>query len=335
LAGARRAEESVDMAQEGIAEVVNQQTWLDPISDLVQHWIEQAYAASGPIGTRMKGILSGTWLGHPLHPAITDIPLGSWTASAVLDVAEAATGDQRLGRGADATLVVGLVAALGAAVTGLSDWHYTTDRQRRVGIAHGLLNLSATGLYAVSWALRAGGKRGGGRAVAFAGYAVGVFSAWLGGDLVYDQHLGVNHAPETAPEAFVAVLRDSELREGETRRVEAGGVPVMLARQGGHVYALAESCAHLGGPLSEGQLDHGTITCPWHASRFVLDGGRVLDGPATFPQPCYQTRVRDGQIEVGPRRVPAQVLIGASGADGARATGRESQATGGAVAGTL
>lgn len=295
------------MAQEGIVELVNQQTWLDPVADLLQHWIEQAYSAGGPTGTRIKGILAGTWLGHPLHPALTDVPLGSWTATTVLDLAEVATGNRKLGVGADATLAVGLVAALGAAVTGLSDWHYTIDRPRRIGLAHGLLNLGAAGLYAVSLAARAGGNRRAGRSLALVAYATGVFSAWLGGDLVFDQRLGVNHAPDEAPEDFTAVLDDSELREGEPRRVEAGGIPLMLVRQRGQIYALAESCAHLGGPLSEGQLGEGTITCPWHASRFVLADGHVLDGPATFPQPCFQVRVRNGKIEVGPR---AHLLTG-------------------------
>lgn len=291
------------MAQEGIAELVNQQTWLDPAGDLLQHWIEQAYAASGPTGTRIKGILAGTWFGHPLHPALTDVPLGSWTATTVLDLAEAVTGNRKLATGADATLAIGLVAALGAAVTGLNDWHYTIDRPRRIGLAHGLLNLGAAGLYAVSLAMRAGGNRRAGRSLALAAYATGLFSAWLGGDLVFDQHLGVNHAPEREedPTDFTAVLDDSALREGEPRRVEAGGIPMMLVRQRGQIYALAEICAHLGGPLSEGQLGEGTITCPWHASRFTLASGRVLDGPATFPQPCFQTRVRNGKIEVGPR----------------------------------
>lgn len=301
------------MAQEGIAELVNNQTWLDPIGDLLQRWIEQAYRAGGPAGTRIKGLLAGTWLGHPLHPAITDVPLGSWTATAVLDLAEAATGNRQIGTGADATLAIGLIAALGAAVTGLSDWHYTVDRQRRVGLAHGLLNLSAAGLYAVSLGARAGGNRSAGRSLALIAYATGLFSAWLGGDLVYDQHLGVNHAPEEAPEDFTAVLDEGDLSEGEPRRVEVGGVPMMLVRQHGQIYALGESCAHLGGPLSEGQLGQGTITCPWHASRFTLADGRVLDGPATFPQPCYQTRVRDGKIEIGPRRAPLHQLPAAAG----------------------
>ena len=325
------------MAQEGIAELVNQQTWLDPVGDLLQRWIEQAYTAGGPAGTRIKGILAGTWLGHPLHPALTDVPLGSWTATTVLDLAEAATGNRKLGAGADATLAIGLVAALGAAVTGLNDWHYTVDRQRRVGLAHGLLNIGAAGLYAVALAARAGGNRRAGRSLALVGYATGLFSAWLGGDLVFDQRLGVNHAPELeeAPEDFSAVLDDGELREGEPRRVEAGSVPVMLVRQRGQIYALAESCAHLGGPLSEGQLGEGTITCPWHASRFALADGHVLDGPATYPQPCYQARVRNGKIEVGPRahHLPATTSIATGGESSGESAGT-SRAPGETLSGT-
>ena len=86
--------------------------------------------------------------------------------------------------------------------------------------------------------------------------------------------------------------------EGEPRRVEADGTAVLLVRQGENLYALAETCAHMGGPLSEGKLEDGCVICPWHGSRFALDDGRVLDGPSTFPQPRLETRVRDGQIEV-------------------------------------
>ena len=75
----------------------------------------------------------------------------------------------------------------------------------------------------------------------------------------------------------------------------------MLIRRAGRIYALADSCAHLGGPLSEGQVDGLSIRCPWHGSRFDLEEGGVLEGPSTFPQPCFEIRVRAGQIEVRAR----------------------------------
>jgi nitrite reductase/ring-hydroxylating ferredoxin subunit len=94
------------------------------------------------------------------------------------------------------------------------------------------------------------------------------------------------------------VLSDADLPEGELKRVLYKETPLLLVRRGARVFALAETCAHLGGPLSEGKLEGGTVVCPWHASRFTLESGEVVDGPSAFPQPCLKTRIRDGQIEV-------------------------------------
>jgi nitrite reductase/ring-hydroxylating ferredoxin subunit len=132
-----------------------------------------------------------------------------------------------------------------------------------------------------------------------AGYLLAVASAYLGGHLVYKQRIGVNRAPEDAgPDRFVPVLPVTELAEGRLRRAEVQGTPILLVRRGERIYALAETCAHLGGPLAEGWLVEDTVVCPWHQSRFRLEDGHVVDGPATFHQPCYDARVRNGQIEV-------------------------------------
>src|SRR6185436_16303496 len=118
---------------------------------------------------------------------------------------------------------------------------------------------------------------------------------------VYRKRIGVDHAPRVRWDEYVPVLRESELAESSVRRVEARGVRIVVIRRGGHVYALADECAHLGGPLSEGSVDDVSIRCPWHGSRFALDDGAILEGPSTFEQPCFDVRVRDGQIEVRPR----------------------------------
>jgi nitrite reductase/ring-hydroxylating ferredoxin subunit len=76
----------------------------------------------------------------------------------------------------------------------------------------------------------------------------------------------------------------------------------MLVRAGGRIHALANTCSHLGGPLCEGTLHEGGVVCPWHGSRFDLETGEVLDGPAVFPAPRFETRVRDGRIELRAER---------------------------------
>jgi nitrite reductase/ring-hydroxylating ferredoxin subunit len=225
--------------------------------------------------------------------------------TAMLDVIEMATGRRDLAPGADAALGIGLLGALGSAVTGLADWQYTVDLPRRTGLVHALLNTSATALYATSWLLRRSGRRGAGHATALLGYGIAAVSAYLGGDLVYKDRLGVNHAPEqTPPDKFTPLMADADLPEGGMKAAQVGEVMVMLARRNGTVYALANSCSHLGGPLAEGALEGDTVVCPWHSSRFRLADGSIVNGPATCPQPHYETRIRNGQIEV--RNPPRQ-----------------------------
>lgn len=287
------------MATEALMKVVDQQEALDRLSDQVQPLVRNAFKSAGPAGRELKNILHGTWLGHPLHPVLTDVPIGAWTAALALDAMESISGRKELGAGADAAIAVGLVGAAGAAVTGLTDWSETNGRARKVGILHGLLNVGATVLYTTSLVLRRKQKRSAGMGFAMLGYAVSSASAYLGGHLVFSEQIGVNHAAaQEMPKEFVPVLADTELREGEMKRAEAGGVPVLLVRREGTVCALAHTCSHLGGPLSEGKLEGDVVQCPWHGSRFNVRDGNVVDGPATFPQPRFEARVREGQIEV-------------------------------------
>ena len=287
------------MVTEALIKTVERQEALDRLSDKIQPLVVDAFKSSGLAGRKAKNLLHGTWLGHPLHPALTDVPHGAWTAALTLDAMETISGRKELGAGADAAIAVGLVGAAGAAVTGLTDWSETNGRARKVGLLHGLLNVGATALYATSLVLRRKDMRSAGRGFAMLGYAVSSTAAYLGGHLVFSEQIGVNHAgAQEMPKEFVPVLADAELREGEMKRADAGGVPVLLVRREGAVCALANTCSHLGGPLSEGKLEGDVVQCPWHGSRFNVRDGSVVDGPATFPQPCFEARVREGQIEV-------------------------------------
>ena len=287
------------MATEALIKAVDEQQALDRLSDQIQPLVRDTFNAMGPAGREVKNALHGTWLGHPLHPALTDVPLGAWTAALALDAMESISGRRALGAGADAAIAVGLVGAAGAAVTGLTDWSETDGRARKVGLLHGLLNVGATVLYTTSLVLRGRKKRNAGRGFAMLGFAVSSASAYLGGHLVFGEQIGVNHAAaQDMPKEFVPVLLDSGLREGEMKKVDAAGVPVLLVRCEGEVCALAHTCSHLGGPLSEGKLEGDVVQCPWHGSRFNVRDGSVVDGPATFPQPRFETRVNEGRIEV-------------------------------------
>ena len=272
---------------------------LDRIAEPLSKAVRGAYEAAGPAGQQLKDAAHGVWLGHPLHPVFTDLPLGAWTTALALDCT--ANGDEGRRRAATFAMGVGLAGALGAAVTGLTDWSETQGESRRTGLLHGLLNITATTLFATSWAMRQRDSHDTGRAAAWAGYAVAIGAAWFGGNLVYDQRIGVTNADAHLPEEFTPVLRSDALAENTMTRARVGKADVLLVRQNGRVCALAHDCAHLGGPPSEGTLKDGSVICPWHGSEFALEDGRVLTGPSTHNQPCLDVRERDGQIEVKAR----------------------------------
>jgi nitrite reductase/ring-hydroxylating ferredoxin subunit/uncharacterized membrane protein len=286
------------MIREETHSVIDQQTWLEPTGDTIQRAVTNVLTGT-PSGRRVDDFLNGVWLGHPLHPVITDVPVGAWTATIALDAIATVTGRTELDPGADATAIIGLLGAVGSAISGLSQWQYTIEQPRRIGLAHALLNVGGTIAFGASILLRARGRRGAGKLTALLGYATVAISSYLGGELAYDLRIGVNHAPEAAPPGeFTPVMPESELPEGAARRTQLGDVTILLVRQQGQIYALANTCSHLGGPLDEGELGNCQITCPWHGSTFSLTDGKVLNGPASFPQPVYVARVRDGQIEV-------------------------------------
>lgn len=290
-----------------IIAAVQSQEWLDSVGSVLQSVADAAFGRSGPAQGSVNNALHGTWLGHPLHPVLTDIPIGSWTAGLALDIAGAASSHKALDAGADVAAAVGLAGAIGAALTGLDDWQHVDNPARRVGTTHAGLNITAALLYTGSLVARGRGARGTGRALSAVGYVVAAASAYLGGHLIYRDRIGVDHADRgVAPAEFVPVLGEDELPEGEMRKVVADGVSILLVRRNGEIRAIGETCSHLGGPLAEGTLDEHGVTCPWHGSRFSLDEkGRVLSGPATAPEPCFETRVRRHKIEV--RRSRANV----------------------------
>lgn len=279
-------------------EIIARQTWLDPVAEKVGSVAMAVYDAAGQ---RVDDLLYGTWLGHPLHPVLTDVAIGGLASAFGLDMLEATTGRREFGAGADASVVLGLVGAVSSAVTGLNDWRWTTayERPRRIGIGHAAANVTATTFYLASLCLRRNGSRQAGRLTGIAGFSALMLGAYLGGHLVFGERIGVDHAVvELPPTGFVPVLAEDQLPEKTPTQAKAGDVPVLLVRYEGQIYALLDTCAHLGCSLADGNLQDRSIVCPCHGSRFSLDDGTLLNGPATFPEPKFEARVRDGQIEV-------------------------------------
>ena len=286
------------MAETLTQRIVEALPFLDRIAEAIQPKVHEAVEAGG---TTARDALDGTWLEVPLHPVLTDVPLGSWTAALVFDGLDAATGSRAMRNAADASLAFGILGALGAAITGLSDWRYLSGGSRRMGVAHGLLNAIGLAFSVASLVLRAGGRRKAGRLAFLAGYSVSGTAAHLGGELSYNYGLRVNRNvfQGGGPDEFAPVLDEEELPQGGMRRVEANGAGILLSRSsGGGVCAISSVCGHFGGPLEQGDREGDTVVCPWHKSRFDLRSGEVIDGPAVFPQSRYETRVRDGRIEV-------------------------------------
>jgi len=284
-----------------LARVLDQPA-LDAIADPLSRAVKGAYDSAGDAGRRAKNFAHGVWLAHPLHPVFTDVPIGAWTAGLVIDAVAAARHDRAMQRAGDVAIAVGLAGAAAAAVTGLTDWSETSGRAQRTGLVHGLLNIAATTLYAAAYLLRKNGSRTSGQTCALAGYTIAAGSAWLGGDLVYDQRIGVTHALAEEPEEFTAVTRSAAVAEGTMIRARVESIDALVVRQHGRVCALTHPCSHLGGPLSEGTLKNGSVVCPWHGSEFCLEDGSVLNGPATQPQPVYDVRERSGSVEIKVRQ---------------------------------
>lgn len=291
------------MGKDLIVDFINGQDWVGETADAVQGPVLEFYEQLGPA----KDFLHGKWLGHALHPVLTDIPIGAWTTALALDAVEIMTGEEGIGDAADLAVGIGILSAVGSAVTGAADWSATYGRAKNVGLVHGLLNLAATGLYTASLISRRGRSRQSGIALSMLGYAVSSFAAYLGGHLVFGEQIGIDHtatADQDQPEKFTAVMSESELKERTPVRVDVGDTAVLLVRIDGTINAISNTCTHLGAPLNEGKLEGGNIRCPWHGSLFCVSDGAVVEGPATFDERRFDVRVRNGQIEV--RRAKSQ-----------------------------
>ncbi|MFI1195986.1 DUF2231 domain-containing protein [Micromonospora sp. NPDC020750] len=272
---------------------IEQNPALDRVGDRLQRAVQATIRPQ-----RVRDLLHGVFLGHPLHPALVQVPVGAWISAAVLDLMP---GQRRA-----ATTLVGLgtVGALPAAVAGLNDWAALTRDQRRVGLVHAASNTVGLALYAGSLAARLRGRHGTGRALAYLGLTAASAGAYLGGHLAYKQGAQVNQSVSELnrisdgwhPLADMAMLPQRKL---VTREVD--DVSVILYRHGDEVTVMLEHCPHQGGPLGEGEVTeidgHACVVCPWHGSAFRLNGGEVMHGPSGNDQQILPTRVVDGVLQ--------------------------------------
>jgi nitrite reductase/ring-hydroxylating ferredoxin subunit len=277
---------------------VDQLGWLRAVND----WLT---AALVPFRERHQDNLAlelmhgGRWVGHPLHPALSDLPIGLWTGAMMLDITDRGPAP---GTGLDAAGMLsaaGIVASCATALTGLSDWTVSNEQDRRVGLFHGLLNTAALGLQCASLGTRMTGHRGTARALGAASLTVTAAAAYLGGHLVFTKGVMVNRVGwATGPRRWARALQEADLPDDSPVAAEAEGRQILLYRHRGVLYAIDNICSHAGGLLSRGTVADLTVTCPLHGSRFALADGSVSRGPAHQPQPVLRTRIRNGWIEV-------------------------------------
>ena len=294
-----------------LAAWVDRLGWLRTLSDRLT-------AVLGPARERHQDRLAvevlhgGRWAGHPLHPALSDLPIGLWAGVLVLDATDLVRDAAGLApdtvdghaapRGLDAAGVLsaaGLLAAGATALTGLSDWTVSEDQDRRVGLFHGLLNTVGFGLQGASLGTRMAGHRGPARALAAASLTVTAAAGYLGGHLVFARGVMVSRvAWATGPRRWTRALPEADLPDDTPTGAQAEGRQILLYRHDGRLYAIDNVCSHAGGLLSRGPVTDLTATCPLHGSRFALTDGCVRRGPASQPQPVLPTRIRNGWIEV-------------------------------------
>jgi nitrite reductase/ring-hydroxylating ferredoxin subunit/uncharacterized membrane protein len=269
-----------------------QARWATPVGDFNHRWLTALFGPIRPV----KDFLNGTWLGHPVHAALTDLPVGAMTVAIVLDI---------IGQhvAADVTVLVGVLSILATAVSGLADYTDVDGKARSRATVHATVMTIALVVFVVSLLIRAGNPAD--RAVPIIllviGYLILTVGAEIGGDLVYLVGTNVNrHAWRGAGAKWVALDLGGlpDIPEGGPTKVKAGINTLILVRTGETILALHETCAHAGGPLSEGTLVDGCIQCPWHGSRFRLTDGHVARGPAMYDQPAYEIRRSDAGFEV-------------------------------------
>lgn len=249
-------------------------------------------------GGTVKDLLSGSWMGHALHPLLTDVPIGTWTSATVLDL----VGGRDCEKASELLIGIGIAAAAPTAVSGWSDWADTepaSDEVRRIGIVHAVSNITALSLYAASLAARRRGRRATGVALGLAGAGALSAGGWLGGELSFARGVGVNEtAFDRGPDDWTPVLDASMLPENRPTPANLTDVELVLVRRNGTIYALDDRCAHRGGALHEGELRGDCIECPLHGTLFRLEDGSLERGPSAYPQPVFEARERNGRVEV-------------------------------------
>lgn len=288
-----------------VLDIVGRQEWIDRPSYRLENVLSFVFNAFGGARNQVTNFLNGVWLGHPVHPPLASLTTGAIGTTVALDALSLVPGKSTTevldaSRFAGRALGLGILANFASAATGVTDWQHTHDKDRRIGLVHGVLNLLATGLYIQSWRDRRRGRHLRGIVASAVGYGITSASGFLGGALVFGSGIGIDQSGERlCIDDWTPVLPEAELPADQTlKRVDVDGIGVVLCRDGDTVSAFAGLCPHLAAPMEDGWVDRGRVVCPWHGSQFDVQSGAVVRGPAAAPLPCYQARLREGMVEL-------------------------------------
>ena len=273
--------------------------WLHAVNDRVTGVVEPLYDRYRN-NLALELLHGGRWVGHSAHAALSDLPIGFWSGTVLLDLLgkDVPTAGTRLDPAATLS-AAGLLAAVATVATGVTDWSVSDGEDRRVGLFHGLLNVAGVTLQGASLAVRLGGHRSSARALSASSLTVTAASGFIGGHLVQGRAVMVSRvATTTGPGRWVRAVAEADLPDDTLTGVEVEGRQVLLHRNDQEIHALDNLCSHAGGLLSRGEVIDCAVECPLHGSRFDLRDGRVVRGPAHHPQPVLPTRIRNGWIEV-------------------------------------
>ena len=271
--------------------IAAQDGWATPLGDFNHRWLNAFFRPIRPL----KDFLNGVWLGHPLHAAATDIPIGTLLLTVVLDLLNQPAA-------ADVALVATILFMLAAALTGAADYTDTDGSARVRATLHSTLMVVALVLLLISLALRAGAPtdRTIPIALSLIGFILVTAGAYVGGDVVYIfGNMVSRHAFRGAGTKWIKldtgdVTDLATVPEATPTKAKAGINDIVLVRVGETIHAIHGVCAHAGGPLAQGTFVDGCVECPWHGSRFRVTDGHLRRGPALYDQPAYEIRAADG-----------------------------------------
>jgi nitrite reductase/ring-hydroxylating ferredoxin subunit len=296
LGGVQSTREVLAMARFLMRLVALNDGWAKPLGEFNRRWLGALIRPLGPI----KDLLHGRWLGHPVHSATTDLPIGLLLGTVVLDLVSQPAA-------ADIMLVATIVTMLLSAVAGAADYIDTDGTALTRATLHSTLMVVALIMLIVSALMRAGAPldRTVPIALSIIGFVIVNAGAFVGGEVVYALgNMVSRHAFRGAGTKWIRldtgdVADLAALPEATPTKMRAGINDLLVVRIGSTIHAMHSVCAHAGGPLPEGKIVDGCIECPWHGSRFRLTDGVARRGPTVYDQPLYELRAAEaGGYEV-------------------------------------